>query len=140
MKLWPDSVAAIGIDPDEVPLLHEGVEKRVLSVPERSSPRALPLRCIYVLEQGDEVSSTLVLARDAFAELVRHTYAARFLGAAAGGITHFRQCMALLREVPIRRLVRSNDVGKLDRLVAHVESEWGAQSKGARGNDPGLQV
>ena len=125
IKLWPDSVAAVGIDPGEVPLLHEGVEKRVVLAPERSNPHALPLRCVYVLESGETVNSAPVQAHEAFSELVRHTYAARFLGAAAGGAHHFRQCTKLLHRVPLRRLVRARDVGHLDRLTAHVEEAWG---------------
>ena len=124
VKLWPDSVEALAIDPGKVPLLHEGVEKRVLRISEHDNPRDVPLRCVYVLERGEAITSAPFQTREAFSELVRHTYAARFLGAAAGGPRHFQQCSTLLQQVPLRRLARSDDMSQLDRLMAQIEAEW----------------
>ena len=125
VKLWPDSVVALGVDPSMMPLLHEGVEKRLLHVSGRDDAGPLPLRCIYVLDRGKAVASAPVQPRQAFSELVRHTYAVRFLGTAAVGARHFEQCTALAQRVPVRRLIRSDDVNELDLLTSHIESEWG---------------
>lgn len=125
MKLWPDSLAAVGIDPESVPTLHDDVEKRIWRVSEDVEPQPRPLRCIYVLDVGERISSSPVPMRDAFAELVRHTYAARFLGDAAVGVEHFKQCTSLLATVPVRRLTRPDDAARLADVAAHVESEWG---------------
>lgn len=125
MKLWPDSLSAIGRDPAETPTLHEAVEKRVLRPLTLEDQEAQPLRCIYVLKQGEQVESMPVPSHQAFGELVRHTYAARFLGDAAASPTHFEQCTAVLRSAAVRKLVRPTDITRLGELVSHVESEWG---------------
>lgn len=133
VKLWPPSLAAVGLDPDTVPRLHGGVEKRVLradgvpgGVP---SEGPLPLRALYVLEEGEGLALEPVRACDAFAEVVRHTYATRFIGptrligSAAREADHFRRCTRFLQSVPVRRLIRPNDLGGVDALVRLVEAE-----------------
>lgn len=128
VKLWPDSLEAVGRDPAAVPALHEKVEKRVLRPSNVVDRRARPLRCIYVLKHGEQVGSTSLPTHDAFSELVRHTYAARFLGDAAASPAHFNQCASVLQNVPVRKLVRPDDLGRLDELVDFIEAEVGEES------------
>jgi hypothetical protein len=123
VKLWPPSLAAVGVDPHTVPRLHDGVEKRILRADEVPSAGPLPLRALYVLEEGEELALEPVRARDAFVEVVRHTYATRFIGPVVREADLFRRCTRFLQSVPVRRLVRPNDLGGVDALVRLVEAE-----------------
>ena len=128
IKLWPDSLEAVGRDPATVPVLHENVEKRIFQPSDLVEPFGQRLRCLYVLESGEQVGSTPVPTHEAFAELVRHTYAARFLGGAAASPTHFEQCATVLRTVKVRKLVRPKDIGQLSALVDFVKAELDEES------------
>ena len=128
IKLWPDSLEAVGRDPATAPTLYENVEKRIFQPSELAEPHARPLRCVYVLEPGEQVSSAPMPTHKAFSELVRHTYAARFLGHAAASPAHFEQCATVLRTVKVRKLVRPKDVGQLSALVDFVKTELDEES------------
>lgn len=131
VKLWPDSVAALGVDPSTVPALHADVAKRLLAVPSPGSGEACPLRAIYVLNGGDEPGCTEVSGQEAFVELVRHSYAARFLGPNMAQADHFKRCAALAEAVSVRRLARLDGLARLDRFVERIEAEQATDHAGS---------
>lgn len=123
VKLWPRSLTAVGVDPHTVPRLHGGVEKRILRADGAPSGGPLPLRALYVLEEGEKLALEPLRARDAFEEVVRHTYATRFIGPVVRETDLFRRCTRLLQSVPVGRLVRPDDLGGVDALVRLVAAE-----------------
>lgn len=124
LKLWPDAVAALGIDPSELALLHPQFEKRAqrVSVDATRSPK--PLRALFVLGLGDQHAIEALPSMEAFSAIVQHAYAARFIGKAGIPPSHFHHCIALARTVPVYRFTRQPSLAKLpkalDLLEAHL--------------------
>jgi hypothetical protein len=126
IKLWPDAAAAVGSDPNTLPLLHpEGVKRGYVGAQFRQA--ACPLRSIYLLETGENCRLEAVAGQERVIELVRHSYAMRFLGKAGVTALHFRQCVELAARVSILRLHRPRDLNRLDELVAVVDRGMGVE-------------
>lgn len=120
VKLWPDTLQMLGRDPASLARVTRNIDKRV-HAPERCCRRAVPLSRIYLLQDGPEVSETQLSEREAFFELMSHSYAARFLGARQAGPQDFRLTQALVAAVPVIRLARPRSFKHLDRLLSTIE-------------------
>jgi hypothetical protein len=110
MRLWPDALAALGEDPESLPRIDPGFEKRSRLVAERFQQRPLPLRCIYVLSRGEGLEIQPAAPQSGFMELVWNSYLARIIRE-LGAREHFLQCAELVRRVPVRRILR--DTGRV---------------------------
>ncbi|HHP7238316.1 hypothetical protein [Longibacter sp.] len=120
VKLWPDTLQMLGRDPASLARVTRDIDKRV-HAPERCCRRAVPLSRIYLLQDGPEVSETRLSEREAFFELMSHSYAARFLGAKQAGRQDFRLTQALVAAVPVIRLGRPRSFAHLDRVLSTIE-------------------
>jgi hypothetical protein len=121
IKLWPESIEAFGVDPDNLPQLHDSFEKRFYR-PERGfAGNALPLRQIYILGAADTLVAAPMRPHEALLELVANTYALRFVGSAGATDAHFRQCAAIVAGVPIEHLWRPWSLDGLADVAALVE-------------------
>lgn len=49
VKLWPDTLAALGLDPESLPRVRIDLSKRLLQLPEATSDTELPLHAVYLL-------------------------------------------------------------------------------------------
>jgi hypothetical protein len=120
LKVWPGvadylrdglPAADVGSDPGKH-LLHAG----------RGFPKSsLPLACVYVLDEGDEVRLEPLRPRDALLELLRHSYAVRLLAATGTAAAHLLQCGELVRRVPVFRLRRPGALAALAEVAQRVE-------------------
>lgn len=116
IKLWPDAAAALGNNPDELPMLHTSTTKRALTGMSFRRTTS-PLRRIYVLCTGDDLCIEAISGQERIVELLRHSYAMRFLGTNNTSPHHFQQCVDLAVRVPVRRLTRPHDLDALDDLA-----------------------
>lgn len=126
LKLWPDSVTAVGHDPDMLPQLHPLAEKRALTVLQGFETAPLPLRALYVLdyaEEAEELQIQKVTPREGCVELLRHSFAHRILGDAAATATHLSTCARLANRVPMRRLVRVRELDALPNVLNQVQED-----------------
>ncbi len=82
----------------------------------------LGLRALYVLADGQAVAVEPLRPQDALLELVRHSHGLRRLPPAAAG-PHFLQCAGLVRQVPVRRLLRPQTLDALASTVRAVEDD-----------------
>jgi hypothetical protein len=124
MKLWPDAArASLGEDPELLARLHSRVEKRIRLSREGFPKEPLPIRRLYVLEQGPVPEIEAVPPREAFAHLVRHSYVNRLLQKMETSAAHFNQCVKLLNYVPVLRLKRPQDLSTLPRVVQLLEED-----------------
>lgn len=125
LKLCPEAVnPALGDDPDDLPELADGFEKRCRKVSDRFSQRPLPLKCVYVLSRGSEPDLKLLDPQAAIVEIIRNTYVARFgkqLLQGANASAHLRQCTRLISQVPVCRLERPDAVSLLPKVAQLVE-------------------
>jgi hypothetical protein len=121
LKLWPEVAAFFGDTPDTLPRLHPQSEKRARPAG-RAFPQApLPLRCMYVLDEGSRRGIETLQPQEVFLELVRHSYAPRFLGTTGATASHFRWCAKLASSVPILRLRRPRVLSALPDVAQLVE-------------------
>lgn len=122
IKLYEDSIVAVGGDPEEFPLVHKFVEKRSYNRIEGLPSAALQLHGVYVLAEGDSVSLEALGPASAFIELATHSFLNRYLQAMDCLETHFQQCESLVRTVPMWRLRRPHDFAYMDEVCSLIES------------------
>src|SRR2546425_5655009 len=122
LKLWPDTVAALGEPLDTLARLHPKSEKRSRPTVRGFATNPVRLARIYVLAEGEGHAIEPLSPQEALIELVRHTYAARLLRA-MGAAAHFRRCGSLIGRIPIRRLRTCRSLDLLPALVRMVEED-----------------
>jgi len=122
LKLWPEAARALGIDPDELPLVIPDEEKRARRLTGERWTAPLPLAALFVLAVGEEVRVEPLTPREGLLELVRHSFCAPKL-AELGAERHFLQCGETVRRVPVRRLLRPRRLECLDAVADLVERE-----------------
>ncbi len=122
-KLWPEAAAVMGDNPEGLPRIRPGYEKRARRVaPTLPLREPLPLRRIYVLGQGDGYDIVSIPAPKAIFELVAHTYTHKLLQGEALS-RHFRQCVQLVNAVPIGRLERKYSLAGLPEIADLIEQD-----------------
>jgi hypothetical protein len=132
LKLLPEAAAsALGDDPNTLPPLATGYEKRSRRNIERFSPNPIPLRAIYKLGKGTAPALKILSTQEAVQELIGNTYTLSGvpqLVQGKAGASYFHQCMSVLKQVPLYRLERPQvlelvpEIAKLVEQV-HLENE-----------------
>jgi hypothetical protein len=127
LKLWPDSVASVGVDPESLPLLIPAAEKRVRPVTDGFSDKPLPLKRIYILAKRDTRVIEPISAQHAFAEMIRHSFSTvtRILEFTGDLTAHFPQCVKLVTSVPICRLGRPPSLETVSEVAQWIEEDIG---------------
>ena len=120
-KLWPDAVASLGVNPEDLPKIHPLMTKRAYHIGFDFTVAPLPLRSIYVLDLDDAMEINPIEPRDAFMELVRHTYLVRYLEDTGASPLHFRQCSVIANTVPIFYLKRPSALSLLPKVAKMLE-------------------
>jgi hypothetical protein len=121
-KLYPDAAAHLGIDAAALAPLGSSVGKLGRAVGDRFASGPLPLRALYVLDDADDLAIEPLAPPAALLEVLRHSYGAQSIQAAVAP-EHFRQCAAVARSVPVRRLRRSRSLPALPGLMEAVAED-----------------
>jgi energy-coupling factor transporter ATP-binding protein EcfA2 len=123
LKIWPELLDILKHVPDELPQLHPHLEKRGLRVPEGFPQGSLPLGCLYVLKQVDQVENEIVPIppQEALIELVRLSFIVGILERTGTSARHFKQSSSLVNQIPICRLIRQKSLPDLPALARLVE-------------------
>lgn len=122
LNVWPHAARFLGDDPDRLRPLHKAGVKRSLPVEQSFPDGAVPLRAIYLLDFGPEISSQPLKGVEAFAQLVPHCYAARYFSEMEDIPQRLMaSCGELIREVPIHRLTRRDAVGDAFESAHQIE-------------------
>ncbi len=122
-KLSRHALAELNGNPEEVFELHPEIEKRAYRPRSGFQRSPIPMKRIYVLMEGERMEVKPISGREAFMELVRHSYAMRFLGSAGITPVHFEQCRLVTENVEICTLARPYDLEQLPDLAAFIEKE-----------------
>jgi hypothetical protein len=127
LKLWPEAALSLGDDPEKLPRWNPHVEKRARSAGHEFSSTPLPVKRIYLLDEGDNTPRVLPFRpQKAFVELTRHTYGSDYGLQTAMGIgsdSHFRKCTSIINKVSVCGLKRQKSLGRLLELVRLVEED-----------------
>lgn len=125
-KLWAESAIALGDDPETLPRLAAGYEKRSRRADDRFSTTPIPLKRIYVLSEGDTLQIQPLQPQSSVFHVVANSHIARIaepMLRGTDGISHFRQCMRLIEQVPVCELQRPRSLALLPELVRWVEAD-----------------
>lgn len=126
LKLLPEAAAfVLKDDPETLPRLANGYEKRTRLGIERFSIKPLPLRGMYQLAKGSTLALKPLNPQEATVQLIGNSFIARcthLLLEGEGGTLHFRQCMNLIKHVPIYRLERPQSLELLPEIAKLVEA------------------
>lgn len=125
LKLFPEAAAAsLGDNPDDLPLLMAGVDKRSRVAKTGFSPQAVPVKCIYILKTNPTFEIESLLPQEQIVQLIQKSYGALVFTHWLKGKTaaaHLRKCVALANSVPLRWLKRPRDLGSLGELAQAIE-------------------
>jgi hypothetical protein len=123
VKLWPESVRALGIEPQELREIHPDLEKRAFRAQVGFGDDDLPLARMYVLSDGPEVRVEALEEQEAFVELIRHSYAASLLRDTGTETAHFAQCTSLARGGLVRRLTLGGSLERVPEVIRTLEDD-----------------
>ena len=123
IKLHPDSVKSIGEDPLKFGRIAQTLEKRYVDASDRFAASSLPLRTIYVLENGDDFEVRELNPTEAFLQIIEHSFLVRLLGRVAAGKEHFLDCERIVKSVRIKRLVRPRDLSRMEDYLDFIEAD-----------------
>jgi hypothetical protein len=123
LKLWPESVEALGIQAHELRTIHPGLAKRALRAQVGFGDDDLPLRCVYILSDGPDIRVEPLDEQEAFVELLRHSYAASLLRETGTETAHFQQCASLAGAGLVRRLVLGGSLERVPEVIRAVEDD-----------------
>jgi hypothetical protein len=124
LKLWPEAAASTLDDHDTVASLarvHPQFEKRSRPIAGEFHRERVPLAALYVLTDAGYEAAEPAAAREAFFQLVRHSYLARILHMTRATAAHFQQVTQVARTVPVRNLMRRRDLAGLPALAQLIE-------------------
>jgi hypothetical protein len=122
LKLWPEAVAFLGDTPETLPRLYPNVDKRGRAVTTAFSSTPLPLKRIYVLDEGEVPGIETLSPQEALQKLVHHTYG-RQLFQTVKTSWHFLQCTRVIQTVPMRNLKRPYSLAALPEVVRLIEED-----------------
>ena len=126
LKLWPNSIVALGDTPETLPVVHPDFAKRAFRVTSGFAHAPLPLKRIYVLAPGQHVEIESLSRQEALIELIGHSYAARFgkeLLQATGIARHFKHCARVVQNCDSYRFRRPASLSVLDEHVSMLTND-----------------
>jgi hypothetical protein len=123
LKLWPESVEALGIEPQELRTIHPDLEKRAYRAQVGFDDDDLPLERLYILSDGPEVRVEALEEQEVLVELIRHSYAASLLRETGTETAHFRQSTSLARAGLVRRLVLGGSLERIPEVIRALEDD-----------------
>lgn len=128
IKLNPSIVERLDV-PVEEPQRPSRIRNRHFHGLRHEQPESpVPLKCIYLLSDGPNVTVLPLEPRERTLELVRHTYTTPRIDASSKIESNFVRCTALAESVHVRRLRRERDLEKLPELVEVVEGDIDAET------------
>jgi hypothetical protein len=126
LKLWPEALVSLGDDPEKLPRWNPQLEKRVRLVSHQFPSAPLPIKRIYVLDEGNTPEISPLRAQEAFMELIRHTYGSDHglqTAMGVGSAPHFLECADIVDKVIICSLRRQKSLSQLNDLARLIEED-----------------
>ncbi|NJM23937.1 MAG: hypothetical protein HC836_24960 [Richelia sp. RM2_1_2] len=123
IKLWPDAVASLGMNPEDLPRLVSHLEKREHRINQSFAQKAIPLTQIYVLGRDSSVEIQALQPQEIFTHLIRNSYVTRFGNELLQdkAAPHLLRLTKLAKQVSIDRLLRPAALSLLPNIAQLVE-------------------
>lgn len=123
LKLFPDSITSIGLNPKAMPLVHETFTKHFYKCPEDFSTKPIKIGCIFILKKDSRVGIEKMNPVAAFIELVRNTYLSSYIEATENTVQHFNYCQEIVKSIPVFELKRPHNFSLMSEVTAGVEEQ-----------------
>lgn len=127
MKLWPDSIEALALRPqDSDRLIHPQTDKVQKRMPVAIPDRVVPIGAIFVLQRGADVTrthATRLPAHEALQMILRYTFMARYGESRLGRdhlVLHMKRCAAVVAKAPVFTLNIRADLTDLEALTEEI--------------------
>jgi hypothetical protein len=121
MKLWTDSLMALGKDPVDFKKLKVGIEKHGVYTGARFSEKSCKVEAVFIIsprnKEGFEIDEIKGLGK--FTILQENTYRPRFVEGMGDKSYHFRYLTALGDHVKVFRFYRPTTAFLLDEMVQY---------------------
>ncbi|OPX87437.1 MAG: hypothetical protein A4E53_02481 [Pelotomaculum sp. PtaB.Bin104] len=131
-KLWRDSAETMGVDTASLTPFYIGVNKDKFAVPVHKGfwQSPVPLVAVYELEaeRCRDVTIRPLAGIDKLAVLMSHTYRPWLIDGLGLKAAHFKQCVAVARQVAVSRLTRPEGMFSVDEQVRLVQQDLARQS------------
>lgn len=122
LQLLPDAAEHFGCSAERPEGLEPLEDKVTWRFPGEFPQQAVPLRRLYLLEDGPSVRIESVSSHKAVFELVRHSYWIRLMHDARPA-SYFLQCAKLCETVPVQRLIRPRSAAAMPEVMRLVEED-----------------
>jgi hypothetical protein len=124
IKLYEDSVNAVGGNLSQLQAVHRKTSKYSLSCKKFSNEKIL-LSAVYVLNIDNQISIESINPAQAFIEATTHTHVNFYLKASDSLKWHFEHCQKLVQTLPFFQLKRPHDFERIfevaDTIEKHVD-------------------
>jgi hypothetical protein len=124
VKLWPDALRAIGVDPDACPRISPAVEKRILRLHDQVVRQSAQVRALFVIQAGETVEILPLEPRDAIARVMPNWYGMLFQGDLLPFFNlkrHLQECSQLVNALPVYLLKGPISLDYLDEACRAIE-------------------
>lgn len=119
LGLWPDAVRACGYDPERLPNVFDGTDKRVMGTTDTSTNVSLAPKRIYKIEETTAVDVERLSPQEAFRVLVGNTYWFGLVHA-LDPETHFAHCASVAAQTDVFRLRRPKTLDLVNDVAQHI--------------------
>jgi len=124
LKLWPPSMAMLGQDPADHPLVKTNLEKRTLNMGASFASDPVPLRAVFILDHGPVLEIQPLEKKDALRRIMPHWYGALFKGEllpVLGLERQFLDCTAIVDRIPLYLLKRPISMELIPEICQAIE-------------------
>lgn len=124
LKLWPDLIESIGINPDNLPRITDHFTKRTRRLNERFvDVRYVPIQQFYILNKGDNIDITPIKGHQSVIEFVGFSYDIELIKAINQLGNHFLQCSQLAQQINIKQLTRPWSLDRMPDVIQAIEDD-----------------
>lgn len=123
MKIEPNVAVALGECVEKMERIHPDLTKLAHRTTVSMPDLPLYLKRIYILRNNHMRRTWKLAPQDVFRELLRHSYAVRFLGDVGATPDHFLRIMKLANEVPVFLMERPDAIDELSEFARWIEHQ-----------------
>lgn len=124
LRLWPDSLKYLGIDPAQLPQVHPEISKRRLQLPHRQhqGQNQFKLDALVILKHNPVLEMRLLPPELATIALLPHGYMALWADIYGKSPTYFQQIATIASSVPVYTLGRPADYELLNPSIKMIKA------------------
>jgi hypothetical protein len=130
-KLWRDSTETMDVDTSSLTPFYTGIEKDKFAVPAHKGfcQSPVPLAAVYEIEAAKcrDVTVRPLASMEKLSVLISHTYRPWLVDGLGIKAAHFKQCVAIARQVNVSRLTRPQGIFSLEEQVRLIKEDFSRQ-------------